>query len=388
MRICQIYGIFALIIIAIASNVGFAQDGSIKVEDPFAPLPAKKTTEKTKAGSDLDRIYLKDKSILNAEIIGIYNKKLVLLSSTLGEIGIAPSKVERFSLTRDKIFYIQNKPLEDSRAIIVSLDSKGQLVYRESDRDAFQPFDFSKIYEMRPQPIPSSIYYFSLNGTSSLDWGNSEDTTFGVDTTLKVKSNIQEIKLKFEFSFSEAEDVVTQRLLVGSVLYRFYFSEMWGFYGNENFRKDELSGIDFYSSLNAGITYRAINTADTSLNLDVGFGYTYEDLTNDIFDYLSSSFNVSYNQFFDDNWEFKSDFTFSMELLEPDRWQIVGTAELQYVFSMEITFGCKVEETYKAQPTAGFKNNDIRLVFTIGMNYRSDKYFKNIKKDDEEDEEN
>ena len=378
-----IFGIFVLLLLSLSAKMCFAQGEKTEestetstigesVTDPFNPLPKRRDDENNDAKqSSSDRVYLADGSVLEGNIIGYADKNLVLISSSLGKIKCLPKIIDRFSFNREKMFYIQKAPLENSEAIIVSVGSSGRLVYRESMARNSTPLDFEKLYKMSTKPIPTAAYFLNLSGISSLDYGNSEDFSFGVTSKLTAKTKNQNLLFNLEYTFSFSNDEVTRRLLTGSALYRFFWSDSFGFFGNVNARKDTISGIKFYNVLNAGLTYRTSQSIELEFNIDLGIGYIYESLTSSTTDYFGAFLSFTYNHYYNENWELNTTVSFNGDMETFEKWFIVANAELHFILSTEFSIGLRVEDTYKAKPAEGFKNNDIRLVLTVSINYRS-----------------
>lgn len=351
-----------------------------RIGDPFAPLPPEAESERAadaEAVAGTDRIYLDDGSLIQGRLGGFRDCKLRISSPSLGNLRIEPKQVSRFSLERERIFYVQEEAGEPSEAIIVSVGADGQLTRRTANTTLIGPLDFGEIVEMRPSPIPTALWTARVTATASADFGNSDSLSFGFSATVNRESKQTFLGFNFEFSFVETDSRVSRRLIVGGILYRYYFSSELGVFVEDRLRKDVLSGIKLRNAVQGGGTYRPLAESDAKLAFDLGLTYTFESLVGSEIEYfggvlaLSTEVTVLKTET-TRIWSIAANVNFNMDFADFSRWTLVATVETKLALNMNFAIGFRMEDTWQGRPAAGFKRNDLRILLTVTFEIREE----------------
>lgn len=342
------------------------------VRDPFEPLPPDpdsptgELTEAERRGGG-DRLLLVGGSVLSGRLIGFSGEHLIVRTADLGEVRVEPNQVARLSLERERVYYLQEQPGKEARAVVVSVGTDGLLTVREANQDTFTPLDYEAIHELSQTPIPLGRWRVKGSLSGSASFGNTEKLTLGLDLTVRYTTATDTLQFKFGIAFSEDQGTVTEELIQGSILYRRFLVDWFGVLVQDEVKKNETSGIRLRNAARLGASAKIDPMLDSTITFDLGLTYVYEDLITTQEDYLGLFALVSAVLQFSTQVLLLSDVSFELDFGNLERFTLNARAELQLAIDVVLSLSLVIEDTYNNTPAVGFDSNDIRFFLAINL---------------------
>ncbi len=344
------------------------------IDDPFDPEPPDEDAENDeRAGRDMaervgsDRIYLEDGSLLDGRLTGYARGELRIAVASLGEVGVDPDRVVRYSLARDRVFYLQERPGTESRAVVVSVGVGGQLTLREANAGFEQPFRYDEIHRLRATPIPAGTWTVEGRLASALSYGNSESLSLGFDVRTNRFSRRETVEFEVGFLFSEFERRVTQRLMRAQARYRYFPFEAVGGLVETRLRKDEFAGVDFRSITTLGLVLRPSYEPTQHMLFSLSLSYSFENLVESSHNYLGVEAALALRYDFTTTLGLRGEAWFNVNLNDDERWKFRAMAELRMAIVDAFGFHLRVENLWMGKAPEGFRRNDLRLLGVLSF---------------------
>ncbi|MGE0431048.1 MAG: DUF481 domain-containing protein [Planctomycetota bacterium] len=353
------------------------QPGS-PVTDPFEPLPADSDAGTASTGGSgnggsrvpTDRVYVDDGSVLEGTITGYSDGKFQVSSAALGEVHVHPDRVVRFSLARERLFYMQELLGTESRAVVLSVGGNGHMTVREANSEIAEPLDTEHLFRLSAVPIAASEWVGTLTGLLSADIGTTDTLTIGVNTSLIRESRFEYLELKFEFSFNQVENAVNTRLMQGNILYRFFLSDEFGAFAYDWARDDDQVGLRFGNHLLLGFTWRPIIDNRTSLLFDFGGGYSFEVRPTDEVQYATVMVGAILRHQVTENWSEHLELRYSWNIEDWSRYILQLNGQLLFALEEMFSLGFRTELYWQGRAPAGVDRLSLRLFGLVKVEIR------------------
>lgn len=113
---------------------------------------------------------------------------------------------------------------------------------------------------------------------ATLTTGNTDTSSFKARLDLKHELDNWENQYLFEGLYKEDTGDVTAKRYFAGAQGNYQINERSYIFANTNYEVDPFTGYDFTSTTSSGYGHRLIDTADTSLQAEIGPGYIYQRL--------------------------------------------------------------------------------------------------------------
>jgi putative salt-induced outer membrane protein YdiY len=236
----------------------------------------------------LDQVETLDGSVLTGTIKSISDSEITLVTSYAGELVLKRAQVKGFN-TESPLFV----RLKSGTTLAgqVSHNGNGELVIKGADAtmttstaavaESWSPADNDPqvVRAEKQRDALKRKWSYKAGVDVAGKSGNSKEFTSRVNVAATLKS--KEDTLKFYGSLDKASqdgEDTSNEIILGSE-YTSYFSEPYGWYVRGQVEKDDFEDLDLRTTVGSGLSYRAFNEDDHSLELRSGLGYRFESFT-------------------------------------------------------------------------------------------------------------
>ncbi len=207
---------------------------------------------------------------------------------------------------------------------------------------------------------------FDLGAT--LTKGNSESLLVTLGYTGEKLEETDEYRMNLFYTYGEEADTATNDEVLGGASWRHLYSEKFYAGGRLDFRRDDIADIAYRAQLTGTVGYYVVKEKNTSLALEAGIGYTFEETGG-----LGDSFaHVYLGEFFEHSLNEKTKIYQSITAIlpvdEPSDFQLVAELGLETSLSGALSLKIAAQDKYDSDPAAGSEKNDFRLI--TGVSYK------------------
>jgi putative salt-induced outer membrane protein YdiY len=292
------------------------------------------------------------------------------------EVTIEPEYADEFNVDVPAVAYIESErefeiDLADGRELVVTFpgaDAEGNQIIKTGSGTEILPL--SNMLELdEPDDYYDWESFVDLSGDLKKGNTDSSNNKLRADTTLKLGDHrhIGEFVLFRE----KLVDVTTKDQTIINYNYNWLFNDPWFFSALTTFERDPIIQLDSRVTVSAGIGLDIWNTADRSLNIQLGVGVRDEDIGN-----LSETSSVA-------TWvlRYSQDF-FSDDLTVFHNHSIIPTLNGRTNTSYRTSTGLRYEITdllyanisldydYETEPAdIATRNEDLVLLFGLGLEF-------------------
>jgi hypothetical protein len=235
-----------------------------------------------------DSLTLKNGDHLTGVITSMDGQTVTLTTDAAGDIKIKWSTIKE--LTSDKPLYVATP---DKKTISGTVTSDGEnLTVHAQSGDVILPVDKLTIvrtesdqqaYEKSLHPRFIDDWAGGLNLGFALARGNSNTTNLNIAFTGDRKTLADEVKMSLSSVYATSggstsgtpSGVTADEILAGAAYDRNIGAKLFAF-ASGAFTHDALQDLDLESIYSGGLGWHAINTAKTTLDLNLGINYTRE----------------------------------------------------------------------------------------------------------------
>ncbi len=210
--------------------------------------------------------------------------------------------------------------------------------------------------EAPPEPLWTGSAGLSYVATS----GNTDTQSFGLDFTATRRPTPWGYEFFALFNRAEDGDVLTAERYYAGGRARRALSERWELFGGLSADKDQFAGFDMRFIIEAGATFKAINTDKVSLNLDAGLTWTDEDLVppGEDWSYVGGIAGVHFAWAFSATASLTQDLVYYPNFDESSAWRLESVTAIEA--SLTDLFGLRLSYNYRHnnKPPVGMEEDD------------------------------
>ena len=291
------------------------------------------------------------------------------------EITIEPAYSDEFQVDVEAVTYIKAKrdfeiELADGSSVVGQLlggDEEGrQIIAVDGEQIAVPLADLAELDE------PEDRYDWDsyVDWSSSLNTGNTEsfNTLLRGDTTFRIGDHRQIAEVSF--IREEQNQISTKEQDLFSYNYNWLFGNNWFFSAAFQFERDPIRELEYRVVGSGGIGLDIWDDPRRTLNVQLGLGYTQEEIgmTNE-----TSSVGIwrlRYRQdFFAEDLELFHDHGITRYLSGRDNVIYKTSTGVRYEITDLLYANLSLNFDYETQPVSTASNEDLALLFGIGLEF-------------------
>ena len=218
-----------------------------------------------------------------------------------------------------------------------------------------------------PEPPPrveASAQFAFLNTD-----GNAQTQSLGTGGDVVWRPGPWTHAAKVAFAQNETEGVVSARSLTGLFRASRQLHARLSGYGQYDYLRDVFAGVEQRHVAEAGVSFRAVDSARQKLRLDGGVGYLHEKGPDDELDSATLSAAAQYRLAISATSEFKYEPRYLLTLSDTGAWKFDQEAALAVAINSILSLKASHIIRYSADPPVGFETTDtimaVSLVATV-----------------------
>ena len=133
--------------------------------------------------------------------------------------------------------------------------------------------------------------------------------------------------------------------------------------------RDTIADIDYRVPISAGMGYYFIKNKQTFLSAEVGPGFVFEKKGGISDSYVTLRAAERFEHKFNDNVKLWQSLEYTPQVDEFENFQIVGEIGIEAKLSAALSLRTSIQDTYVNKPSAGRKDNDLKLVTAIAYKF-------------------
>ncbi len=207
---------------------------------------------------------------------------------------------------------------------------------------------------------------FDLGAT--LTKGNSDSLLLTAGFTTEKIEKIDEYRGSLFYTYGEENDSATNDELLGSAAWRHLYSDRFYAGPRFDFRRDDIADIQYRAALTGVLGYYVIKDEKTSLSLEAGLGYTFEEQGAVSNDYAHAYVGEFFEYKLSEKTKIYQSFGIILPIEDTDDYQIVAELGLETELTGSLSLKIYAQDQYDAQPAAGKDENDFKVI--TGISYK------------------
>lgn len=325
------------------------------------------------------QVTLKNGDRLTGTIVSLSDKKLVVHTDYAGDVTIDWASVTQF--TSDAPMVVTKTDKQVVKGTVNALDAS-VAVATTSGTETIPQSDVAFIRSQADQ----AAYEHSLHPGFLEDWtgggslgfamarGNSDTTNLAVGFTADRKTTTDEwnVVIASLYSTSTASNVTTTtaNTFGGALTYSHNITpRLYGF-GMFSGLYDDLQDLNERLSPNGGLGYHVIASKTTTLDLQGGIGYTYENYVGGkVNNYINANIGELLTYKFNANTTLNETLYFYPYLNGGGNYRGVGAFGVASKFYKALTWNLTFSDIYNSAPLLGKKDNDLVLTTGLGITF-------------------
>jgi putative salt-induced outer membrane protein YdiY len=292
------------------------------------------------------------------------------------EVTIEPEYSDEFNVDVPAVAYIESErefeiDLADGRELVVTFpgaDAEGNQIIKTGSGTEILPL--SNMLELdEPDDYYDWESFVDLSGDLKKGNTDSRNVKLRAETTLKLGDHrhIGELNLFRE----TVVDNTTKDQTIVNYNYNWLFNDPWFFSALTTFERDPIIQLDSRVTVSAGVGLDIWNTADRSLNVQLGVGVRDEDIGN-----LSETSSVAtwvlrYNQdFLSDDLTLFHNHSIIPALSGRTNTSYRTSTGLRYEITDLLYANISLDYDYETEPAdIATRNEDLVLLFGLGLEF-------------------
>jgi putative salt-induced outer membrane protein YdiY len=325
------------------------------------------------------QVTLKNGDRLTGTIVSLSDKKLTVHTDYAGDVTIDWASVTQFTSDAPMVVTKTDKQVVTGT---VNAQDASVAVATTSGTQTIPQTDVAVIRSQADQ----AAYEHSLHPGFLEDWkgggnlgfalarGNSDTTNLAIGFNADRKTTTDEwtITAASLYSTSTASNVTTTtaNTFGGAIAYSHNLTpRLYGF-GMFTGLYDDLQDLNERLSPNGGLGYHVIASKVTTLDLQGGIGYTYENYSNGtINNYINATVGEILTHNFNATTTVTQNLFFYPYLNDPGNYRGVGSIGLASKFYKALTWNLNFSDIYNSKPIPGKKDNDLVLTTGLGITF-------------------
>ena len=313
-----------------------------------------------------DVVVLKNGDRITGEISRIWDE----------EITIEPGYSDEFNIDVPAVAYIESErefeiELADGRELVVTFpgaDAEGNQIIKTGGETEILPF--SNMLELdEPEDYYDWESLVDLSGDLKKGNTDSRNTKLRAASSLKLGDHrhIGEFNLYREI----VAGVTTKDQTIVNYNYNWLFSEPWFFSALTTFESDPIIQLDSRVTVSAGIGLDVWNTADRSLNVQLGVGARKEEIGNESGTSSVATWVLRYSQdFFSDDLTLYHQHSIIPTINGRENTSFRTTTGLRYEITDLLYANISLDYDYETEPAdAATRSEDLVLLFGLGLEF-------------------
>ncbi len=325
------------------------------------------------------QVTLKNGDRLTGAIVSLTDKKLTVHTDYAGDVTIDWAAVTQFTSDQPMVVTKTDKQVVSGT---VNAQDSSIAVATASGTQTIPQSDVAVIRSQADQ----AAYEHSLHPGFLEDWmgggsfgfalarGNSDTTNLALGFTADRKTTTDEwnVVAASLYSTSTASNVTatTANTFGGALTYSHNLTpRLYGF-GMFTGLYDDLQGLNERLSPDGGLGYHVIASKTTTLDLQGGFGYTYENYVGGVTNnYVNANIGEILTYAFNANTTITQNLYFYPYLNDSGNYRGVGTFTVASKFYKALTWNLAFGDIYNSKPLTGKKDNDLVLTTGLGITF-------------------
>lgn len=325
------------------------------------------------------QVTLKNGDRLTGTIVSLTDKKLTVHTDYAGDVTIDWAAVTQFTSDQPMVVTKTDKQVvsgtvnaQDSSVVVAT--SSGTQTIPQSDVAVIRSQADQAAYEHSLHPGFLEDWAGGGNLGFALARGNSDTTNLAIGFNADRKTTTDEwnVVIASLYSTSTASNVTTTtaNTFGGAVMYSHNITpRLYGF-GLFSGLYDDLQDLNERLSPNGGLGYHVIASKVTTLDLQGGIGYTYENYSNGtINNYINANIGELLTYKFNANTTLTQNLYFYPYLNDGGNYRGVGNFGLASKFYRALTWNLNFGDIYNSKPIPGKKDNDLILTTGLGITF-------------------
>jgi putative salt-induced outer membrane protein len=198
--------------------------------------------------------------------------------------------------------------------------------------------------------------------------GNSDATLLTAGLSSELKDDSEEYLINLFYTYGESDSDTTNDDLVANAAWKHTFSEKSYRGARFDFLRDDIADINYRTSLTAVLGKFLVENDSTSVKLESGLGYTFEEQGSISDNYTNLYFGQFYNHKIND----KTKIFQSLKMFSPidslDNYNFIAELGLETSLTETLSLKISAQNKYDAIPASGRDSNDFR--FVTGISYK------------------
>lgn len=314
----------------------------------------------------VDVLVLKNGDRITGEITRIWD----------AEITIEPEYSDEFNVDVPAVAFIESErefeiDLADGRELVVTFpgaDAEGNQIIKTGS--GTETLTLSNMLELdEPEDYYDWESFIDLSGDLKKGNTDSRNNQLRANTTLKLGDHrhIGEFTLFTE----KLADVTTKDQTIVNYNYNWLFNDPWFFSALTTFERDPIIQLDRRLTASAGVGLDIWNTADRSLNVQLGVGLRDEDIGDESETSTVATWVLRYSQdFFSDDLTLYHTHSIIPTLSGRSNTSYRTTTGMRYEITDLLYATISLDYDYETEPAdAATDSEDLVLLFGLGLEF-------------------
>ena len=314
----------------------------------------------------VDVIVMKNGDRITGEISRIWDE----------EVTIEPEYSDEFNVDVPAVAYIESErefeiDLADGRELVVTFpgaDAEGNQIIKTGSGTETLPL--SNMLELdEPEDYYDWESVVDLSGDLKKGNTDTRNTKLRAATTLKLGDHrhIGELNLYRE----KIIDATTKDQTIVNYNYNWLFSDPWFFSALTTFERDPIIQLDSRVTVSAGVGLDIWNTADRSLNIQLGVGARNEEIGNESGTSSVATWVLRYSQdFFSDDLTLYHNHSIIPTINGRTNTSYRTTTGFRYEITDLLYANISLDYDYETEPAdVATRNEDLVLLFGLGLEF-------------------
>ena len=208
----------------------------------------------------------------------------------------------------------------------------------------------------------------------TLTRGNSETLLGSANILAAKKWGHNELSLGTDGTYGETKlpgatnSTKTVESIHGFGQYNWLLNERFFGFGRADALHDAIADVEYRVTLSLGAGYYFVKTTNTVLSAEVGPGYVFEKLGSDEHTFATLRVGEKFTQKLSSHARLWQSAEFLPQVDDFDNYFVNAEVGVEADINSHMSLSTILQDTYKNQPAAGRKKNDLKLV--AGIKYR------------------
>lgn len=218
------------------------------------------------------------------------------------------------------------------------------------------------------QPAPPAPPTTLAAGISLTD-GNTDSTQVNGSWLTELKPAPHEWRFGAEGNYSETEDTKSSDNAKGFIGYRYLFTDRWFAAVNLSAMYDQIADIDYRYMASPGIGYYLVKTGATSLTLEAGPAFIWEEVGGEQDDIVALRGAERFEHTFGTGAKIWQAVEYMPDTEDFDSYLLNAEAGAEAMLTQQLSLRLVVKDQYDSTPAPGREENDVSVVGSIGVKF-------------------